>query len=201
MKYIIANLEGDFEPGSNEQVLKNTLGIIDPVEMFSAENELLLQLYKYLFEPEFSVDTLTFQVIKNWHRMWLKPIYPWAGELRTVDMSKAAFRFAAAKFLDKQIKPFEEHFLQPYEKLTGYSKEALIVYLAKAHVEFILIHPFREGNGRMSRLLMDVLVTQAGFEPLDYSIWNKHKEYYFAAIQTGVAGNYEYMEGLIRDLL
>lgn len=53
----------------------------------------------------------------------------------------------------------------------------------------------------MSRLLMDVLVTQAGFEPLDYSIWNKHKEYYFAAIQAGVAGNYEYMEGLVRDLL
>lgn len=101
MKYIIANLEGDFEPGSNNQVLKNTLGIIDPAEMFSAENELLLQLYKYLFEPEFSVDTLTFQVIKNWHRMWLKPIYSWAGELRTVDMSKGTFRFAAAKFLDK----------------------------------------------------------------------------------------------------
>ncbi len=201
MKYTITSLEGDFEPSSNEQVLKNKLGIIDPSKMLAAENELLLKLYKHVFEPGFSVEALTFQVIKDWHRMWLGPIYPWAGELRTVDMSKTDFRFAAAKFLDRQIKPFEEEFLQPYQQLTSYSKDQLVAYLAKAHVEFILIHPFREGNGRLSRLLMDVLVTQAGFEPLDYSLWSKHKDYYFKAIQAGVAGNYEYMEGLVNDVL
>lgn len=73
--------------------------------------------------------------------------------------------------------------------------------MAKSHVEFILIHPFREGNGRMSRLLMDVLATQAGFGPLDYSLWDQHKDFYFGSIQAGVTGDYQHMERLVRDIL
>lgn len=68
-------------------------------------------------------------------------------------------------------------------------------------MEFILIHPFREGNGRISRVLLDVLATQASYGPLDYSLWDKHKDYYFKAIQAGVAGEYQYMARLIRDTL
>jgi len=48
-------------------------------------------------------------------------------------------------------------------------------------VEFILIHPFREGNGRLSRLLADVMAVQSGRGPLDYSGWNEHKATYIQA--------------------
>jgi len=48
---------------------------------------------------------------------------------------------------------------------------------------------------------MDVMATQAGYEPLDYSLFDKHKDYYFASIQAGVAGNIRYMEKLVRDTL
>lgn len=57
-------------------------------------------------------------------------------------------------------------------------------------MEFILIHPFREGNGRLSRLLADVMAVQAGQGPLDCSAWDAGKIGYFTAIQAGVAGDY-----------
>ncbi len=65
------------------------------------------------------------------------------------------------------------------------------------HVEFILIHPFREGNGRLSRLLADVMAVQAGHDPLDYSAWDADKPAYFSAIQAGMAGDYAPMNRLV----
>lgn len=201
MKYSIGTTEGDYEPGSNGRVLKNKLGITSETEMQQAEEYLLLQLYNYIFANEFSIEQLSFQDIMDWHRKWLKPIYSWAGNLRTVDMSKDEFPFAAAQFLSKQIKPFESEFLDSYGQLNAMDTENLISFLAKSHVEFILIHPFREGNGRISRLVMDVMATQAGYEPLDYSLWDQHKNFYFGSIQAGVAGDYQHMERLVRDII
>ena len=68
-------------------------------------------------------------------------------------------------------------------------------------MEFILIHPYREGNGRLSRLLMDVCAVQAGFDVLDYEIWDENKEFYFKSIQAGVSGDYQHIERLVRDIL
>ena len=79
--------------------------------------------------------------------------------------------------------------------------EAIIRYLAQSHVEFILIHPFREGNGRLSRLLLNVMAVEAGFEPLDFQLWEKHRAFYFRSIQAGASGDYQPMEKLVRDAL
>jgi cell filamentation protein len=62
--------------------------------------------------------------------------------------------------------------------------------IAVTHVELILIHPFREGNGRLARLLADVMAVQAGCEPLDYSSWEQHKAAYIGAIHAGLGGDY-----------
>jgi cell filamentation protein len=66
---------------------------------------------------------------------------------------------------------------------------ALIRGLAEVHVEFVLIHPFREGNGRIARLLADVMACQAGIGPLDYSEWDRQRDLYFAAIRAGAVLN------------
>lgn len=76
----------------------------------------------------------------------------------------------------------------------------LIAFLAEVHVEFILIHPFREGDGRLSRLLLDVLAVKAGLQPLDYTLWDEHKDFYFKAVQAGRDGDYQYVERLNRDV-
>ena len=64
-------------------------------------------------------------------------------------------------------------------------------------MEFILIHPFREGNGRVSRLLADVMAVQSGREPLDCSAWNANKAGYIQAIHHGLQMNFAPMKRLV----
>lgn len=78
-----------------------------------------------------------------------------------------------------------------------FSDDALIEAIALTHVEFILIHPFREGNGRLSRLLADVMSVQTGQGPLDYSAWDADKERYFRAIHAGMARDYSRVQQLV----
>jgi cell filamentation protein len=201
MKYAIGTEEDEFEPGSDRKVLKNMLSITSELDMQDAESSLLLGLYEFIYEPEFNVNSISFSDIMTWHRKWLGNVYSWAGLFRSVNMGKGGFEFAAAKFVPALVKKYEQDFLISYLKLTELEREELISYLAKSHVEFILIHPFREGNGRLSRLLLDVMATHAGYGPLDYSVWDANKDYYFKSIQAGHAGDYHHIERLVRDVL
>lgn len=198
-RYDITGSEGKYQPGSDDKVLRNLPGIIDPEEMNIAETDLLEDLYLQVFDnfPE----ELTFETICQWHRAWLGNVYSWAGQSRNVDMSKPSIRFASPVQISKLAEKFETRYLARFSELPDMDDEELIAFLAEAHVEFILIHPFREGNGRISRLLLDIMATKAGAQPLDYSLWDKHKDFYFKAIQAGRDGDYQYIERLIRDVL
>lgn len=200
MKYSIGSSVGDFEPGSGNKVLKNKLGITVEQDMIDFEDDLLFQLYEYVFDAGKSYEALNFQIIQNWHRLWLGNIYDWAGDIRKVNMSKGGFPFAGAIHIPKQLEAFEQDYLSRFSDLESCSEETLIHFLTESHIEFILIHPFREGNGRISRLLMDVMVTQAGFEPLDYSLMEQNKEYYFKSIQAGVGKDYQPLSRLLVDI-
>ena len=83
----------------------------------------------------------------------------------------------------------------------GMDRDAVATAIAEVHVELILIHPFREGNGRIARLVADVMAAQAGLGPLDYTVWEKNKEAYFAAIQAGLDRDYEPMGKWVRRAL
>ena len=48
---------------------------------------------------------------------------------------------------------------------------------------------------------MDVMAVQAGFQPLDYTLWDENKEFYFRSIQAGVSGDYQHLMRLVRDVL
>jgi cell filamentation protein len=198
-RYDVTNSEGDFQPGGEEGVLRNRLGLTRKQDIDAAETELLQALYEHvLSDPR---EILIFDDIKRWHHLWLGNLYEWAGSLRTVNMSKGDFHFAAAAQLPRLIDAFEQEFLSRFSELPEMDDEAVVQYLAQSHVEFILIHPFREGNGRLSRLLMDTMAIEAGFEPLDYQLWEDNKDFYFKSIQAGIAGNYQYIECLVRDVL
>lgn len=200
MKYRTYGSEVEYEPNAEDQVLKNKLHIKTLSEMNQAENRLLLRMYESLFLPEFQVLQLNTDVLMHWHYQWLGPLYEWAGQLRTVHMSKGTFPFASAHLLVTLLHQYEQQFLFHYPRLPLYSLDELWVYLAQSHVEFILIHPFREGNGRLGRLLLDVMATQAGFTPLDYSWWDQNKVYYVGAIHAGLMGDYMPMQRLIKDI-
>src|SRR5690606_4957760 len=85
---------------------------------------------------------------------------------------------------------YDQDFLQRFTPCFAMDAPTLSEAIAACHVELILIHPFREGNGRLSRLLADVMAVQAGREPLDYSRWDADKPSYFTAIRCGMDRNY-----------
>lgn len=200
-KYELNSAEERYQPGSGDLVLANKLGIIDEQEMEELESGLLLMLYEQLFIEGQPPEALAFEHISRWHRQWLGNVYDWAGRLRNANLTKDGFQFAAADRILLLIDGFEKQFLSRTRELKSLLRPELIRYLAESHVEFILIHPFREGNGRLSRLLCDVLAVQAGKSLLDYSLWDEHKAFYFKAIQAGVSGNYSPMMQLVSDIL
>jgi len=201
MKYDVGGTQGQYQPGSNDRVLANKLDITDPCDMNDAELVLLEKLYEDVLLNNLSANAIKISDIKNWHRRWLGNVYDWAGEERTVNLSKGGFQFAAAPQIPKLLSQFEQGYLNKYTPCTGYTDLQLIEVVAITHIEFILIHPFRENNGRLSRLLADVMVAQAGYQPLDYTLWDKNKEAYFSAIQQGVSLNYEPMKEWVSRIL
>lgn len=200
-RYDAEGSQSTYEPGSDEQVLANKLGITDPEEMDEAELVLLEKLYQSVLIEDLPDRQLTAQDLKDWHRKWLGNIYPWAGDVRSVNMGKGGFFFAAAPQIPRLFVDFENECLARFTPCSSCTDEALIKAIALTHVEFILIHPFREGNGRLSRLLADVMAVQAGRPPLDYSSWEASKDAYFAAINQGLNCNYEPMEYWVRYAL
>lgn len=200
-KYTLNSVEERYQPGSNEAVLLNKLGIVDSQEMEELESGLLLILYEKLFITYHIPDVMTFGHISDWHRQWLGNVYEWAGKLRNTNLAKGGFQFASADRVPGLLSEFEERFLTRVTFLDALSRPELVTFLAECHVEFILIHPFREGNGRLSRLIFDVLCVRAGQGILDYSLWDMHKDFYFKAIQAGMSGNYTPMIRLVSDIL
>lgn len=193
-RYATEGSQGLYQPGSGDQVLVNKLDITDPAEMDELELELLNKLYESVLLDELPVRTLTVADLQRWHYRWLGNVYDWAGSERSVNMSKGDFHFAAAAQIPRLLASFERDYLARFTPCTGMSRTALVEAIAICHVELILIHPFREGNGRLSRLLADVMAVQAGREPLDYSSWEAGKEDYIKAIHSGLGCDYRAMQ-------
>lgn len=200
-RYQVTSTEGEFEPGSNNQVLRNRVGIQSPDDMNDLELNLLAQLYEEVLLNRLPDRPLVVQDLKDWHRQWLGNVYAWAGQERTVHIGKGGFMFASAGQISRLLHDFERQCLARWTPCRALTPAELAEAIAVTHVEFILIHPFREGNGRLARLLADVMAVQAGCEPLDYSAWERQKQGYIAAIHAGLAGNYGPMIQLVAAAL
>jgi cell filamentation protein len=193
-------LEGQYEPGSSNTVLANKLGITDSAEMDQLELELLAELTQVLFDEVEEGQVLSVADLCEWHRRWLGNVYGWAGQYRSVNIGKGNFQFAIASLIPQLMVVFEKSFLFPKACHKGMTDDELIDSLAVVHAEFILVHPFREGNGRLSRLLAVVMAVQAGRSVLDFSWLDAHKQDYFLAVQASL-DNIEPMKAVFRQVV
>jgi len=200
-RYHVFGSEGQYAKDSGDRVLANKLGITVTHEIDDAELVLLERLYHSVFEDHFPTGQLTIKIIKEWHRRWLGNIYEWAGQERGVNISKGGFMFAPSVRLPKLLADFDNNILSRYTPCTAMNEEQLIEAIAITHVELILIHPFREGNGRLSRLLADVMAVQGGYKSLDYQSWEQHRPQYISAIHAGLSLDYEPMKYWVRNAL
>ena len=200
-RYQTTGSEGEFEPDSNGLVLRNLVGITSPDDMDELELRLLGELYDEVLVQNLPDRPLTVADLKNWHHLWLGNVYAWAGQERSVNLGKGGFQFATASLLTGLLRDFERQYLTPWTPCSQLSAEELVHAIAVTHVELIVIHPFREGNGRLSRLLADVMAVQAGHQPLDYSSWEQRKPAYIGAIHAGFSGDYGPMKGFVAEAM
>jgi cell filamentation protein len=202
-RYDVSGLpEAQFEPGSNEQVLKNRLGIVSAQDMDDTETRALEQAMDTLIREYDQAHRFTVSDICKCHRIWLGGIYEWAGHYRQVNVSKDDFPFAAAMHIPALMEQFEQGVLRRCTPCNFADRAEVVRALAKTHVELVLIHPFRDGNGRLARVLSTLMALQAGLPLLDFSViaGDKKKEY-FAAVQMGLDKNYGPMERLFAELI
>jgi len=188
-------IEAQFEPGSRGRVLRNLLGIKSKREMDQVEAQEQLRTLEELVKIYDQTHRFTAADVRRIHKMWLEPIYAWAGKYRQVNLSKGDFPFAAANQIPRLMMEFEKGPLREYTpcRFTGMSEIARAI--AVVHAELLLIHPFREGNGRVARLLAVLMALQAGLPPLDFgNIKGRKRQEYFRAVQAGLDRDYKPME-------
>jgi cell filamentation protein len=194
--------EDQYEPGSDGTVLKNLLGITTREAMAITETAKLWAAQEQLLAEIGPDQTFTAQDICDMHRLWFSQIYPWAGSYRQVNISKGGFTFAMAHTIPALMMTFEREQLGRYTPCRITSREAIARALGEVHVELMLIHPFREGNGRLGRLIATLMGLQAGLPPLDFSeLAAARKEEYFAAVRAGLDRDYQPITRLFVDVI
>lgn len=195
-------VEAQFEPGSRGRVLKNLLGIKSKREMDRvAQREQFRTLDELIriYGPEHHF--IATDVCKI-HKIWLEPIYAWAGQYRQVNLMKGDFPFAAARQIPRLMSEFEKGPLRKFTPCCFDLKGEVVRALAIVHTELVLIHPFREGNGRVARLLANLIAAQAGLPLLDFSGFiGRKRQVYFAAVRAGMDRNYKPMEKVFSDVI
>ncbi|OKZ76714.1 MAG: cell filamentation protein Fic [Clostridium sp. 27_14] len=129
-------------------ILENKLNIIDPVELAREEEKISKKRAKKMFETGYlnTLEPGTFETLKNIHQYLFEEIYEFAGKLRKVNIAKGNFRFIPLSYLEEAIKNIEKMPQSTYEEII------------EKYVEMNIAHPFREGNGRSTRIWLDLIL-------------------------------------------
>ena len=144
------------------RVLKNKLNVQTQEELDFFENDLVsvrsYKLYENLPHVEGTVKQL------QWiHHYLFQDVYDWAGQIRTIDMSKGSGEpFHPLEYMGVGIR-YCEQTLKNDNLLQGLSIDEFISKLSVNYNNFNVLHPFREGNGRTQRVFWDIVARDAGY--------------------------------------
>lgn len=146
-------------PGTS--VLINKLDIRNQAQL--EENEALITTVQSLkFELEPFPEELDFAYYRRLHRFLFEPLYEWAGEIRTVNLSKQHTSFCPADEIETLASASFGRLAQR-NYLRGLPQSDFLNELVDLYTSFNYLHPFREGNGRVQRLYLRQLAQRAGY--------------------------------------
>ena len=180
-------------PGTG--VLRNKFGIRDARKLEAVEymltREKLMQGY-----PKVELSSSGYRAI---HKYLFSDIYDWAGELRTVDMSKGSSIFCRPAYIESQLsKRFS--LINAERNLRGLTKNDFSKSAAEHISEINAIHPFREGNGRTQITFLSILSEQAAYYLDPKLLANEKKRWIEASIQ-GFSVEPQKMQRLISEVI
>ena len=144
-------------------MLENKLGITDSAELARIEEKISKQKAVEMFENGYleSLEAETYESLAMIHKYLFDEIYDFAGEIRKVNISKVNFRFAPLMYLDAA--------LQSIDKMPQSTFDEIV----EKYVEMNVAHPFREGNGRSTRIWLDLMLKKEIGYVVDWSKVNK----------------------------
>ena len=151
--------------------LENKLGITNSTELATKEEELSKKRAIEMFENGIfsTLKAGSFESLQKLHKYLFQDIYDFAGEIRTVNIAKGNFRFAPAMYLQDALKHIEAMPQSNFDEII------------KKYIEMNVAHPFREGNGRSTRLWLDLILKTELNKVVD---WNKiNKTDYLLAME------------------
>lgn len=151
--------------------LENKLGITNSTELATKEEELSKKRAIEMFENGIfsTLKAGSFESLQKLHKYLFQDIYDFAGEIRTVNITKGNFRFAPAMYLQDALKHIEAMPQSNFDEII------------KKYIEMNVAHPFREGNGRSTRLWLDLILKTELNKVVD---WNKiNKTDYLLAME------------------
>lgn len=152
-------------------MLENKLNITDSAELARVEEKISKKKALELFENALldSFEVGTFLGLKKIHSHLFSDIYDFAGKLRTVNIAKGNFRFAPVMYLEAALKNIDEMPQSTFDEII------------EKYVEMNIAHPFREGNGRSTRIWLDCILKKELGQVID---WSKiDKEDYLLAME------------------
>ena len=169
-------------------ILENKLGITNPMELAWEEEKISKRKAVEMFERGF-LDSLkpgTFQTLSKIHEYLFSEVYEFAGKLRTVNLAKGNFRFAPVMYLRQALEEIEKMPQGTYEQII------------EKYVEMNIAHPFREGNGRNTRIWLDLILKNELGQVVDWS--RVEKSDYLLAMERSPVKDRE-IKGLLKEAL
>lgn len=160
-------------------ILENKLNITNQVELAIVEEKTskkrALEMYENLFLENLEIGT--FESLSKIHKYLFNDIYYFAGNIRIENISKGSFRFAPVMYLKESLNHIDT---MPH---TNFDE------IIEKYVEMNIAHPFREGNGRSTRIWLDLILKRILNKVIDWSLIDK--EFYLQAMERSVIRDIE----------
>lgn len=160
-------------------LLENKLNITDQIELAKAEEKISKQKAKQLFDSKDieKIEIGTFKGLAFIHAYLFDDIYQFAGKIREVNIAKGGFRFAPLMYLEPSLKHIDAMPQNNFDEIV------------EKYVEMNIAHPFREGNGRATRIWLDLIFKKKIKQVIDWNLVDKDE--YLSSMQRSVVKDVE----------
>lgn len=146
---------------AGSDVLINLLNLRDADELAEAEVAFTAERYRTYQSSMYTIEQFSFSHLKDLHFYLFQDLFSWAGEIREVDISKGDTRFCTVPRIEIEGQKLFT-LIPPLAEIN--ERNVLIEQIASLFCEMNLLHPFREGNGRVQRFFFEEMLFVLGYD-------------------------------------